>query len=145
MAINQNLSIKILLIEDNEGDIILTREALGDSKILNQLVCLKDGESALDFLKKISSLPADNIPDLILLDINLPKINGHEIMEFVNNDSELKKIPIFVLSSSKAIDDIRASKKNNASYYLIKPLDVYEFINGIKNINSFWFNIIKLV
>ncbi len=141
---NGKKPIKILLIEDNEGDIILTRETLKEGKILNELICIKDGETALDFLEKIKTFALDEIPDLILLDINLPRIDGHEIMQFINQDDHLRKIPVFMLSSSDAAIDIETSKKNNASHYLTKPLDVFEFVNEIKKITPFWFNIVKV-
>lgn len=141
---NGKKPIKILLIEDNEGDIILTRETLKEGKILNELICIKDGETALDFLEKIKTFTLDEKPDLILLDINLPRIDGHEIMQFINQDAQLRTIPVFMLSSSDAALDIETSKKNNAHHYLTKPLDVFEFVNEVKKISAFWFNIVKV-
>jgi CheY-like chemotaxis protein len=137
-------SIKILLIEDNEGDIILTRETLKEGKISNELICIKDGESAIDFLVKIKSFAISEIPDLVLLDINLPRINGHEVMDFINKDEILREIPVFMLSSSDAQKDVEVSIKNNAHHYLFKPLDLDAFMLGIGKINSFWLNIIKI-
>ena len=136
-------TIKILLIEDNEGDIILTREILRQAKINNELTCLKDGENALDFLKGLKKLTSNELSYLILLDINLPKVNGHEIMEFIKNDKFLSAIPLFVLSSSDNAYDIETAKKNNAIHYLVKPLDINEFLVGIKKINNFRINIVK--
>lgn len=136
-------TIKILLIEDNEGDIILTREILRQAKINNELTCLKDGENALDFLKGLKKLTSNELSYLILLDINLPKVNGHEIMEFIKNDKFLSAIPFFVLSSSDNAFDIETAKKNNAIHYLVKPLDINEFLVGIKKINNFRINIVK--
>lgn len=136
-------TIKILLIEDNEGDIILTREILRQAKINNELTCLKDGENALDFLKGLKKLTSNELYHLILLDINLPKVNGHEIMEFIKNDKFLSAIPLFVLSSSDNAYDIETAKKNNAIHYLVKPLDINEFLVGIKKINNFRINIVK--
>lgn len=137
-------SIKILLIEDNEGDIILTRETLKEGKIVNELVCIKDGESAIQYLNKIKSFAISEIPDLILLDINLPKINGHEVMEFINQDELLRGIPVFILSSSDAKKDIDQSIENKVSHYLLKPLNLEEFKTGVKSVDNFWFNIIKI-
>lgn len=136
-------TIKILLIEDNEGDIILTREILRQAKINNELTCLKDGENALDFLKGLKKITSNELSYLILLDINIPKVNGHEIMEFKKNDKFLSAIPLFVLSSSDNAYDIETAKKNNAIHYLVKPLDINEFLVGIKKINNFRINIVK--
>lgn len=136
-------TIKILLIEDNEGDIILTRERLRQAKINNELTCLKDGENALDVLKELKKLTSNELSDLILLDINLPKVNGHEIMEYIKNDKFLSTIPLFVLSSSDNAHDIETAKQNNAVHYLVKPLDINEFLIGIKKINNFRINIVK--
>jgi CheY-like chemotaxis protein len=129
-------TIKILLIEDNEGDIILTREKLREGRINIELTCLTDGEKAIDFLTEIKTLTSTVIPDLILLDINLPKVNGHEIMEFIKMDTFLSTIPVFVLSSSDNATDIELAKENNAIHYLVKPLNITDFLAGIKKINS---------
>jgi CheY-like chemotaxis protein len=129
-------TIKILLIEDNEGDIILTREKLREGRINIELTCLTDGEKAIDFLTEIKTLTSTVIPDLILLDINLPKVNGHEIMEFIKMDTFLSTIPLFVLSSSDNATDIELAKENNAIHYLVKPLNITDFLAGIKKINS---------
>jgi CheY-like chemotaxis protein len=131
----QNI-MKILLIEDNEGDIILTREKLREGRINIELTCLTDGEKAIDFLTEIKTLTSTVIPDLILLDINLPKVNGHEIMEFIKMDTLLSTIPLFVLTSSDNATDIELAKENNAIHYLVKPLNITDFLAGIKKINS---------
>jgi len=137
-------TIKILMIEDNEGDIILTREKLREGKINNELNWLMDGEKAIEFLTEIKTLKSTEVPDLILLDINLPKINGHEIMEFIKLDSFLSTIPLFILSSSDNANDMETAKENNAIHYLVKPLDITDFLTGIKKVNSFWLNIVKI-
>jgi CheY-like chemotaxis protein len=144
MVSNKKQSIKILLIEDNEGDIILTRETLKEGKIINELISIKDGESAIEYLNKIKSFTISEIPNLILLDINLPKINGHEIMEYINNDTFLNKIPVFILSSSDAKKDIEKAKENKVLHYLMKPLNLVDFKTEIIRIESFWFDIIKI-
>jgi chemotaxis family two-component system response regulator Rcp1 len=131
----QNI-MKILLIEDNEGDIILTREKLREGRINIELTCLIDGEKAIDFLTEIKTRTTTVIPDLILLDINLPKVNGHEIMEFIKMDTFLSTIPVFVLSSSDNATDIELAKEKNAIHYLVKPLNISDFLAGIKKINS---------
>lgn len=141
--ITQTRAIKILLIEDNEGDVILTRETLKEGKILNELVCVKDGESALAYLEQIKTIGVDDSPDLILLDINLPRLSGHELMEFINQDQSLKQIPVFMLTSSDAQRDIDCASVNQVTHYLIKPLCLEEFMEGIKKIGNFWINIIK--
>jgi chemotaxis family two-component system response regulator Rcp1 len=134
--------IHILLVDDNEGDILLTREALDDARIVNKISIAYDGLEAIRFLKK---QPAGaNTPDLILLDINLPKMNGTEVLAFIKNDPDLKRIPVIMLTTSSAEKDILASYDNHANCYITKPVDLDMFINVVRTIEDFWISIVKL-
>jgi two-component system, chemotaxis family, response regulator Rcp1 len=134
--------IHILLVDDNEGDILLTREALDDARIVNKISIAYDGLEAIRFLKK---QPAGaNTPDLILLDINLPKMNGTEVLAIIKNDPELKRIPVIMLTTSSAEKDILASYDNHANCYITKPVDLEMFMNVVRTIEDFWISIVKL-
>jgi chemotaxis family two-component system response regulator Rcp1 len=131
--------VQILLVEDNEGDIILTREALKEARIKNQLSIATDGQQALDVLNA-----ADCLPDLILLDINLPKIDGLEVLSIIKNDDRLKMIPIIMLTTSSAEKDILECYKNYASCFITKPVDLPMFMDVVKKIENFWISIVRL-
>ncbi len=134
--------IKILLIEDNEGDILLTREALQDSKITNTVNVIRDGEAAIDFFSNLVN--KEELPDLILLDINLPKKSGHEVLVYLKNNEKYKRIPVIILTTSSSERDITLSYKNYANCFITKPMDVTEFMHVIIKIEEFWFNIVTL-
>jgi CheY-like chemotaxis protein len=134
--------IKILLIEDNEGDILLTREALQDSKITNTVNVIRDGEAAIDFFSNLVN--KEELPDLILLDINLPKKSGHEVLVYLKNNEKYKHIPVIVLTTSSSQRDITLSYKNYANCFITKPMDVTEFLDVIIKIEEFWFNIVTI-
>jgi two-component system, chemotaxis family, response regulator Rcp1 len=131
--------VHILLVEDNEGDIILTKEALKEAKIKNEVSVAMDGQEALQMLYNASSLP-----DIILLDINLPKIDGLEVLSTIKKDERLKKIPIIMLSTSSSERDISASYNNYANCFITKPVDLSKFLDVIKTIEDFWISIVKL-
>ncbi|MGB4400034.1 MAG: response regulator [Daejeonella sp.] len=134
--------VEILLVEDNEGDILLTTEALEEGKILNNTRVVRDGRMALDFLAE--GLRSGTLPDLILLDVNLPRINGHEVLQYVKHHMELKHIPVIMLTTSSAEKDINLSYKNHANCYITKPVDATDFIEAISKIEDFWINIVQL-
>lgn len=136
--------IKILLVEDNEGDILLTTEALEDAKISNSLKVIRDGASLLVYLKEVAEKSTSELPDLILLDINLPKLNGHEVLKAVKSNKLLKHIPIIMLTTSSSESDILKSYQEFASCYLIKPIEVGDFLQVVKKIEDFWLSIVKL-
>lgn len=136
-------AIEILLIEDNEGDIILTLEALADARIKNNVTVLKDGDAAIKYLN-LSKSGAQITPDLILLDINLPKVDGKEVLTFIKNDDELKKIPVVMLTTSSSENDISDAYKSHANCYITKPVDFNKFFDIIKAIEAFWIMIVKL-
>jgi two-component system, chemotaxis family, response regulator Rcp1 len=131
--------VQILLIEDNEGDVILTMEALKEGRIKNKIDVASDGQAALDYLS--SSV---NLPDLILLDINLPKLNGLEVLSAIKTDKRLRTIPVIMLSTSGAENDILTSYNNHANCFIIKPVDFNRFMDVVRTIEDFWISIVKL-
>ena len=137
-------SIHILLVEDNEGDIFLISEALEEGKIINNISVSKDGKEAIDFLEKKGKYKNEETPDLILLDINLPKKNGHEVLEYIKTSENLKQIPVIMLTTSSSDKDVLLSYKNHANCFITKPLDVNNFLTIVSSIESFWINIVKL-
>ena len=136
--------IHILLVEDNEGDVFLVTEALEEGKIINKISVTRDGKEAMDFLDKKGKYENEQLPDLILLDINLPKKNGHEVLEYIKGKDELKQIPVIMLTTSSSEKDILLSNKNHANSFITKPVDVDHFLKVIYNIENFWINIVKL-
>ncbi|MFA8342864.1 MAG: response regulator [Rhodothermaceae bacterium] len=141
----QNLSIiDILLVEDNPGDVRLTQEALKDSKIKNSLYIVDNGEKAIDFLYKRNGYEKASTPDLIILDLNLPKKDGKEVLAEIKSDEDLKHIPVVVLTTSKAEEDILKSYKLYANCYVTKPLELDNFIEVVRTIENFWLTIVKL-
>ena len=136
--------IDILLVEDNEGDIVLTMEALEDACILNKVSVKRDGAEALDFLFNLAEHNPNELPDLILLDINLPKIDGKEVLSQIKTHPILKKIPVVMLTTSSSEGDILESYNKPANCYIIKPVDLNKFFNIVKAIENFWVTIVKL-
>lgn len=137
-------SIHILLIEDNEGDILLTKEALQDGKVINEISVVRDGEEALDFLSKTGKYIDAELPDLILLDVNLPRKNGHEVLHYIKTSDHLKFIPVIMLTTSSSDKDIKLSYSNHANCYITKPVEAESFMHVVGEIESFWVNIVKL-
>ena len=136
--------VEILLVEDNPGDIRLTQEALKDSKIRNNLSVVRDGEEALSFLRREGNYGSVPRPDLILLDLNLPRIDGREVLEKIKTDDTLKRIPVVVLTTSDDEKDILASYNLHANCYITKPVDLNRFVEIVKSIEGFWFQIVRL-
>jgi CheY-like chemotaxis protein len=139
-----NRVVKILLIEDNEGDIVLTMEALQELNLVTEVIIKKDGETAISYLREMVKSKPNQLPDLVLLDINLPKMNGHEVLGEIKNDPELKRIPILVLTTSSSENDILEAYRKHANCYITKPVDVNDFIRITSKIEEFWFNVVKL-
>ncbi len=135
------IDVKILLVEDNEGDIILTQEALFDARINNKVSIVRDGEEAINYLT--NALHIKLLPDLILLDINLPKIDGKEVLFYIKNDPSLKNIPVVMLTTSSSEMDITEAYNNQASGFIIKPVDLQKFFNVINTIENFSVTIVK--
>ena len=141
---SQSKSIDILLVEDNPGDIRLTKEAFKDGKIKNELNVVMDGEEAVLYLKKKEKYVNATTPDIILLDLNLPKKDGREVLAEIKSDPELKLIPVIILTTSSAQSDILNTYSHHANCYIMKPVDFNQFINVIRTIENFWLTIVKL-
>lgn len=137
-------SIYILLAEDNQGDVLLIEEAFHEGRIVNSISTVNDGEKAIQYLKKEGSYSESTTPDLILLDVNMPRKNGHEVLKFIKNDETLKQIPVIMLTTSSSEKDVLKSYKNHANCYITKPVEVDEFLLAIKKIESFWIQLVKL-
>ncbi len=137
-------AIMILLVEDNPGDVRLTREALKDMKMNNELFVVADGVEALSFLRQESPYEDMPRPDIILLDLNLPRKDGREVLADIKADDRLKRIPVVVLTTSDDDRDVMTSYDLHANCYITKPVDIRRFIEIVKNIENFWFSIVKL-
>lgn len=136
--------IKILLVEDNPGDVRLIKEVFKDAKIFNAMHIAYDGETAMKILRKQAEYSDCATPDMILLDLNLPKKDGREVLREVKNDDDLKCIPVVILTTSNAEEDLIETYKMNANCYITKPVDLDQFINVVKSIENFWLSIVKL-
>jgi CheY-like chemotaxis protein len=136
--------IEILLIEDNPADVRLTREALKDAKVWNQVHVALDGVEALAFLRREGKYEKVPRPDLILLDLNLPKKDGRAVLEEIKQDDALKHIPVVVLTTSQAEQDILASYRLRANAFVTKPVDLEQFLKAVRTIEQFWLEVVKL-
>jgi len=139
-----SLPIEILLVEDNPADVRLTREALNDAKVRNNLNVVTDGEAALAYLRREGNYPSATRPDLILLDLNLPKKDGREVLAEIKRDPSIKKIPVVVLTTSSAEKDILNTYELQVSCYITKPVKLDEFLSVVKSIDDFWLQLVKL-
>ncbi len=137
-------AVEILLVEDSPGDVRLTQEALKDSKLYNNLNVVPDGVEAIAFLRRQGNYANAPRPDLILLDLNLPRMDGRQVLQEIKNDENLKRIPVVVLTTSSNETDIFITYNLHANCYISKPVDFTQFINVVKSIESFWFSIVKL-
>lgn len=137
-------SINILLVEDNKGDIELTRESLSRGKLKNRLTVVEDGESALNYLFKRAPYADVMRPDIVLLDLNLPKVSGRDILKALKQDESLNDIPVIILSSSQDAFDIKEAYQLHANCFVSKPVSLSSFIQVVQSIESFWINIVKL-
>lgn len=144
MTTTPAVPIEILLIEDNPGDVRLTKEALKDAKVRNNLHVAMDGVEALAFLRKQGKYAAVPRPDLILLDLNLPKKNGSEVLEEIKRDDGLQHIPVVILTTSQAEQDILESYRLHANAFVTKPVDLEQFLKVVASIEQFWLEIVKL-
>ncbi len=136
--------IEILLVEDSPGDVRLTQEALADAKIRNRISVVNDGLEAMAFLQREARYEGAPRPDLILLDLNMPRMDGREVLAAIKKDDGLKTIPVVVLTTSEADADILKSYELHASCYITKPVDLEQFITVVVGIEEFWFSIVKL-
>jgi two-component system, chemotaxis family, response regulator Rcp1 len=136
--------IEILLVEDNPGDSRLAKEALKESKLKNNLYVAEDGVEAMNFLYKTGKYSKMPRPDLVILDLNLPKKDGREVLAEIKNDDNLKRIPVVILTISKAEEDILKTYNLHANCYVTKPLDLDQFMKVVRSIEDFWLTIVKL-
>ncbi|MBN2444394.1 MAG: response regulator [Spirochaetales bacterium] len=136
--------IEILLVEDNPGDVRLTLEALKESKVHNNISVVTDGVEALSFLRREDKFSNSPCPDIVLLDLNLPKKTGIEVLTEIKSDDNLKHIPVVILTTSKDEEDILKTYTQHANAYVTKPVDFDKFLHVVKSIEDFWLNIVKL-
>jgi CheY-like chemotaxis protein len=141
---NESKAIEILLIEDNAGDARLALEALREAKVRNNLNWVADGVDAIDYLRRQGKFEKATRPDLILLDLNLPRKDGREVLSEVKADAKLRLIPVVILTTSQAEEDILRAYHLNANCYISKPVDLDAFIKVVKTIEDFWLTIVKL-
>lgn len=136
--------IEVLLVEDDPGDVLMTREAFEDNKVANRLSVVQDGVSALEFLRKEGEHAGVPTPDLVLLDLNLPRMDGREVLEAMKNDAALRSIPVVVLTTSEAEEDVVRSYALHANAYVTKPVDFDRFIEVVRQIDEFFLEVVRL-
>ena len=144
MTTQATRSIEVLLVEDNPGDVRLTKEAMRESKVIVNLSVAPDGEEALAFLRKQGKHQSAPRPDLILLDLNLPKKDGREVLAEIKVDDDLRRIPVVVLTTSRAEEDILRTYDLHANCFITKPVDLDQFITVVEAISDFWFSVVRL-
>jgi len=137
-------TIDVLLVEDDPGDVLMTREAFADHKVANRLSVVSDGVSALEFLRKEGEYEGAPTPDLILLDLNLPRMDGREVLEALKADADLRAIPVVVLTTSEAEEDVVRSYSLHANAYVTKPVDFDRFIDVVRQIDEFFVEVVRL-
>jgi CheY-like chemotaxis protein len=136
--------IQVLLVEDDPGDVLITREAFAENKVRNNLSVVADGVSALEFLHRNGTFAGAPRPDLILLDLNLPRMDGHEVLAKIKSDTDLQRIPVVVLTTSDAEEDVLRSYDLHANAYVTKPVDFGRFLSVIRQIDEFFVSVVKL-
>lgn len=141
---SQPTPIDILLVEDNAGDVRLTQEVLKGSKVRNNLIVANNGQEALNCLQKKGKYQRAPRPDLILLDLNLPVMDGREVLEKIKDNADFKRIPVVILTTSKAEEDILKTYNLHANCYVTKPVDLDQFVKVVKSLEDFWLAIVKL-
>ena len=138
------LMINVLLVEDDPGDVLITREAFAENKVRNQLSVVSDGVNALAFLRREEGYADAPRPDLILLDLNLPRMDGHEVLAKIKSDADLQRIPVVVLTTSDAEEDVLRSYDLHANAYVTKPVDFERFLGVVRQIDEFFVTVVKL-
>jgi CheY-like chemotaxis protein len=136
--------IEILLVEDDPGDTLITREALDHSKVTNRLHCCSNGEEALAFLHRTGEFADAVRPDLVLLDLNLPRRDGREVLAEIKSDPDLRRIPVVVLTTSQAEEDVLRSYDLHANAYVTKPVDFERFVDVVRSVDEFFFTVVRL-
>lgn len=134
----------ILLVEDNEGDIILTQEAFEHSSLVDKLSVVRNGKEAMDFLTKKGKYVHEVLPDFVLLDVNIPKKNGHEVLKFIKTSAHIKHIPVVMFTTSSTPKDISMAYENHANCYITKQVDVKSFQTTVNQIENFWLSLVQL-
>ena len=143
-ATDSGIMIEILLVEDDPGDVLITREAFAENKVRNHLSVVADGEAAMAFLRRECEFASAPRPDLILLDLNLPRKAGHEVLAEIKSDADLQRIPVVILTTSDAEEDILRSYDLHANAYVTKPVDFDRFLNAVRQIDDFFVTVVKL-
>ena len=141
---DQVIPIHIMLVEDNPGDVRLTQEALRESKVLNKLTVASDGVEALEILRSGTKGTMSVSPDIILLDLNLPRKDGREVLKEIKEDPLLRRIPVVILTTSEAEQDVLRAYDLHANCYIVKPVDLEQFMKVIRTIEDFWLTVVKL-
>jgi CheY-like chemotaxis protein len=136
--------IEVLLVEDDEGDVLMTREALEEGKVINRLNVVSDGVQAIDYLRRQGPYSGARRPDLILLDLNLPRRDGLQVLGEIKADSDLRRIPVVVLTTSEAEEDVLRSYDLHANAYVTKPVDFERFVGVIRQIDDFFISVVRL-
>lgn len=136
--------IHVLLVEDDPGDVLITREAFAENKVRNNLSVVNDGVKALQFLRREAEYADAPRPDLILLDLNLPRMDGHEVLAHIKSDADLQRIPVVVLTTSDAEEDVLRSYDLHANAYVTKPVDFERFLGVVRQIDDFFVSVVKL-
>ena len=137
-------AIEILLVEDNPGDARLTLEAFKEGKVINNLSVVSNGVDALAYLRRDGQYANASVPDLVLLDLNLPKMDGREVLAAIKDDADLKSIPVVVLTTSASQDDVARAYGHHANCYITKPVDLDQFLRVVQSIESFWLSLVRL-
>jgi len=143
-ATDSGIMIQILLVEDDPGDVLITREAFAENRVRNHLSVVSDGEAAIEFLRREGAFASAPRPDLILLDLNLPRKAGHEVLAEVKSDADLQRIPVVILTTSDAEEDILRSYDLHANAYVTKPVDFDRFLGVVRQIDDFFVTVVKL-
>src|SRR6185437_2466396 len=136
--------IQVLLVEDDPGDVLITKEAFAENKVRNQLSVVNDGVKAMAFLRREDGYTDAPRPDLILLDLNLPRLDGHEVLEQIKSDADLQRIPVVILTTSDAEEDVLRSYDLHANAYITKPVDFERFLTVVRQIDDFFVTVVKL-
>ncbi len=144
MTIQPERQVEILLVEDDAGDVLMTREAFADHKLRNELHVVDDGVKALEFLRREGEYADAPRPDLVLLDLNLPRMDGREVLQAIKSDPELSSIPVVVLTTSEAEEDVLRSYTLHANAYVTKPVDFDRFISVVRQIDDFFVSVVRL-
>lgn len=136
--------INVLLVEDDPGDVLMTREALADSKLLNTVAVVDNGEEAIAYLRCEGAYADVTRPDLVLLDLNLPRVDGREVLSLIKNDPSLRRIPVVILTTSDAEEDVLRSYDLHANAYVTKPVDFKAFVEVVRQIDDFFLSVVRL-